>query len=65
MDGGLTAEPDGLKWGGFNGTGKPVVYMNLLHFAPEDVDAFVAELNESFFPLAWAWPNEKRLLGVF
>ena len=42
MDGGLTAEPDGLKWGGFNGTGKTVVYMNLLHFAPEDVDAFVA-----------------------
>jgi hypothetical protein len=52
MDGGLNGESGGLRWGRFNGTGKPVGYMYIPDFLPEDEDAFVEELNEAFFSLA-------------
>lgn len=52
MDGGLIDEPSGFTWGRFSGTGKPVGYISLSHFQPEDEDAFAAEVEGVLSSLA-------------
>ena len=52
MNGGLNGLPGDLGWGHFNGTGKQVGYMQVVHLDPEDKDAFTAKLEEAFLSLA-------------
>lgn len=52
MNGGLNGSPGDLGWGRFNGTGKQVGYMQVVHLDPEDKDAFTAELKGAFLSLA-------------